>query len=175
MSTAAAAAPARREVVCVRLCYDCSYGCCISQERINTSAAPTAPGVFFQLSRLHLVYHGFNKQCGQYERWDNWHSTQGKSAIQRGFKNDLILILCACMLSRFIHVQLFVTLWTVAHQAPLSRGYSRQEHWCRFLCPPPRELHNPRIKPTSLISPALAGGFLPLTPLGKPNVDSTYN
>lgn len=64
-STAAAAASARREVVCVSLCYDCSYGCCISQQRINMSAAP---GVFFQLYRLQFVYHGFNTQCGQCER-----------------------------------------------------------------------------------------------------------
>ena len=35
----------------------------------------------------------------------------------------------ACMLSSFSHVRLFVTLWTVAHQAPLSMGYSRQEYW----------------------------------------------
>ena len=43
----------------------------------------------------------------------------------------------ACMLSCFSHVQLFVTLWTVAHQAPLSLEFSRQEHWSGFPCPPP--------------------------------------
>ena len=47
------------------------------------------------------------------------------------------LPLRACMLSRFSHVQLFVTLWTVAHQAPLSLEFSRQEHWSGFPCPPP--------------------------------------
>ena len=36
---------------------------------------------------------------------------------------------CACMVSHFSRVQLFATLWTVAHQAPLSRGFSRQEYW----------------------------------------------
>ena len=38
----------------------------------------------------------------------------------------------ACMLSCFSHVRLYVTLWTAAHQAPLSTGFSRQEHWRAF-------------------------------------------
>ena len=41
------------------------------------------------------------------------------------------------MLSRFSHVQLFATLWTVAHRAPLSMGFSWQEYWSGLLCPPP--------------------------------------
>ena len=56
------------------------------------------------------------------------------------------------MISR---VQLFVTLWTVACQDPLSMGLSRQEHWSELLCPPPRDLHDPGIKLTSPVSPAL--------------------
>ena len=63
------------------------------------------------------------------------------------------------MLSRFSHVQLFVTLWTVAQQAPLSMGFSRQEYWNGLPCPPPGDLPNPGIKPVSLISPVLQGGF----------------
>ena len=58
--------------------------------------------------------------------------------------------------------QLCPTLWTprtVACQAPLFIGFSRQEHWCESPCPPPRDLSNPRIKLVSLMSPALAGGF----------------
>ena len=62
-------------------------------------------------------------------------------------------------LSRFRHVQLFVTPWTIACQAPLSMGFSRQEHWSGFPCPPPGDLPDPGIKPSSLTSPALAGGF----------------
>ena len=46
----------------------------------------------------------------------------------------------ACMLSHFSHVQLFATLWTVAHQAPLSMGFSRQDHWSGLPCPPPGDL-----------------------------------
>ena len=63
------------------------------------------------------------------------------------------------VLSRFSHVQLFVTLWTVAHWAPLSMGFSRQEYWSGLPCPPPGDLPDPEIEPTSLTSPALAGGF----------------
>ena len=62
-----------------------------------------------------------------------------------------------CVLSRFSHVHLFVTLWTIAHQTPLSRGFSRQEYWGGLPWPPPGDLPNPRIEPASLMSPALAG------------------
>ena len=63
------------------------------------------------------------------------------------------------MPSHFSHVQLFVTLWTVACQASLSMGFSMQECWSGVPCPPPGDLPNPGIKATSLMSPALAGGF----------------
>ena len=63
------------------------------------------------------------------------------------------------MLSHFSHVQFFATLWTVAHQAPLSMGFSRQEYWSGLPCPPPGDLPNPGIKPMSLMSPALAGRY----------------
>ena len=61
------------------------------------------------------------------------------------------------MLSCFSHVQFFVTLWTVACQAPLSMGFSRQEYWSGLPYPPPGFLHYPGIE--SLTLPALAGGF----------------
>ena len=63
------------------------------------------------------------------------------------------------MPSHFSHVQLFATLCTVAHQAPLSMGFSRQEYWSRFLFPSPGDLPNQEIEPMSLMSPALAGRF----------------
>ena len=65
----------------------------------------------------------------------------------------------ACVLNQFSCVRLFVTLWTVAHQAPLSMGFSRQEYWSGLPCPPPGNLPRPGIKLTSFTSPALAGGF----------------
>ena len=56
-------------------------------------------------------------------------------------------------------VWLFVTLWTVARQAPLSLGFSRQEYWSGLPSPPPGDLMAPGIKPSSFTSPALAGRF----------------
>ena len=66
---------------------------------------------------------------------------------------------CACVLSCFNHVCLFDTPWILAFQALLSMGFSRQEYWSGFPCPPPGDLPNPEIEPVSLMSPALAGGF----------------
>ena len=63
------------------------------------------------------------------------------------------------MLSRFSRVQLFTTLQTIAYQAPLSLGFSRQKYWSGLPCPPPGDLPNPGIETASLMSPALAGGF----------------
>ena len=63
------------------------------------------------------------------------------------------------VLSHFSPVQLFATLWTVAHQAPLSMGFSRQEYWSGLPCPPPGDLLDPGIELASLVSPALTGRF----------------
>ena len=70
-----------------------------------------------------------------------------------------------CVLSLFSCVQLCVTLWTVARQAPLSTGFSRQESWSRLLCPPPGGLPNPGMEPRS---PALEADSLPLASPGSP-------
>ena len=60
-------------------------------------------------------------------------------------------------------VQLFVTSWTVAHQAPLSMGFSRQEYWSRLPFPSPRDLLDPGIEPRS---PSLQADSLPSEPPG---------
>ena len=52
-----------------------------------------------------------------------------------------------------------VALWTIARQAPLSMGFSRQEYWSGLPCPPPGALPDSGIGPTSLMSPALVGRF----------------
>ena len=74
------------------------------------------------------------------------------------------MYVCVCVhthvLSRLSHIQLFATLWSVACQSPLSMGFSRQEYWNGLPWPPSGNLPNPGIKPASLTSPALAGGFL---------------
>ena len=61
----------------------------------------------------------------------------------------------ACVLSHFSQVRPFVTLWTVAHQAPLSMGFFRQEYWSGLPRTPPGDLPDPRIEPESPASPAL--------------------
>ena len=67
---------------------------------------------------------------------------------------------CVCaVLSCFSRIWLFVTLWTVAHQAPLSMGFFRQEDWSGLPGPPPGDLPKPGIEPESPMSPTLVGGF----------------
>ena len=60
-----------------------------------------------------------------------------------------------CVLSCFSCVRLFLTLWTIAHQAPLSMGFSRQEYWSGLPCRPSGDLPDPGNEPMSLMSPAL--------------------
>ena len=63
------------------------------------------------------------------------------------------------------HVWLFATLWTVAHQAPPSMGFSRQEYWSGLPFPSPEDLPDPGIKPRS---PTLQADALTSEPPGKP-------
>ena len=82
----------------------------------------------------------------------------GSQLLQR----DLVHSWCSlyeCVLSRFSRVQLSATFWNVAHQAPLSMGFSRQEYWSVLLCPSPGDLPDPGIKPESPAAPPLVGGF----------------
>ena len=65
----------------------------------------------------------------------------------------------ACLLS-FSCIQLFATIWTLAHQASLSVRFSREEYWSGLPCPPPGNLPYPGTESASLISPALTGKFL---------------
>ena len=59
----------------------------------------------------------------------------------------------------------FATPWTVAHQAPLSMGFPRQEHWSGLSFRPPGDRPDPGTEPNS---PELAGGFFTTEPPGKP-------
>ena len=63
----------------------------------------------------------------------------------------MIIKLCACVLSCFSCIQLFVTLWMVACQVPLSMGFSRQEYRSGFLCPAPGNLPGAGIESRSWI------------------------
>ena len=64
-----------------------------------------------------------------------------------------------CIFSCFSCVQLCATPRTIAHQAPLSTGFSRQEYWSGLPFPPPGDLLDSGIELAPLLSPALAGGF----------------
>ena len=77
------------------------------------------------------------------------------------------------MLNCFSHVRLCATPWSVACQAPLSMGFSRQEYWSGLPCPPPWDLPDPGIEPTSLKSPALAGGFFTTSATWEAGVPSS--
>ena len=68
---------------------------------------------------------------------------------------------CAQLLSQ---VWLFVTPWTVAHRAPLSTGFPRQEYWRELPFPHPGDLPDLGIEPMSPESPAFAGGFFTTAP-----------
>ena len=80
-----------------------------------------------------------------------------------------------CTISCFGHVWLFVTLWTVAYQVPLSMGFSRQEYWRGLLFPPPGDLPHLGIKPSSLMSPALAGRFFTTSAIWEVLYESQFS
>ena len=87
--------------------------------------------------------------------------------IQLFFLNVCVCV-CVCArahaLSHFSCVPLFVTLWTIVCQAPLSMGFSRQEYWSGSPCPPPGDLPDPGAEPGS---PALQADSLPSEPPGE--------
>ena len=72
------------------------------------------------------------------------------------------------VLNRFSYVQLSAAPWTVDHQAPLSVGFSRQECWRGFPCPPPGALPDPGIEPMSAVSPALQADYFTAKPPVEP-------
>ena len=86
-------------------------------------------------------------------------------------RTELILLLVPCMrmccvLNYFSCVWLFVTLWTVALQAPLSMGFSRQEYWRALPCPPPGDLSDPGIELMFPVTPAMQVDSIPLSHQG---------
>ena len=92
------------------------------------------------------------------------------SSGQKQFTQHLEQCLAStqCVLSRFSHVRLFVTLWTVTCQTPLSKGFSRQEYGSGLLCPSTGDLPDPGIKPMSPVAPSLQADSLLLSNQGSP-------
>ena len=84
--------------------------------------------------------------------WATWEALNPVGPEQSAEEEDCPNQCNVRTLSRFSHVQLFATLWTVAHQALLSVGLSRQEHWSGLPCPPPGDLPHPGVEPSSHVS-----------------------
>ena len=86
------------------------------------------------------------------------------------FQIGLVKYMCVCSVA-----QSYLTLcdpMDCSPQAPLSMGFSRQEYWTGLPSPPAGDLPHPEIKPTSPVSPALAGGFFTTEPAGKPGLST---
>ena len=81
----------------------------------------------------------------------------------------------ACMLSCFSRVWLFATQWTIIHQAPLSMGFSRQEHCSGLPRPPPGDFRHPGIKPASPVTPALHADSLLLSPIRSTDTEHLHH
>ena len=97
-----------------------------------------------------------------------WLDTDGRAWLSELLAQEVQAEAChACVLSR---VPLFVNLWTVALQAPLSTEFSRQEYRSGLPCPSPGDLPDPGIKPASLMSPALAGGVFTTSTTWEPSL-----
>ena len=85
-----------------------------------------------------------------------------KHLASESYKYQYMYVLSCSVVSNCVQ-----PLWTVAHQAPLSMQFPRQEYWSGLPFPSPGDLLEPGIKPTSLASPALAGRFFTTVPLEK--------
>ena len=106
------------------------------------------------------------------------HRAPGKPAAPRSPKQSSPFTtrdVCACMLSCLYRVQLFVTLWTAACQAPLSMGLSRREYCSGLPCPPPGDLLNSGLNPCLLCLLHWQAGSLPLASPGKSPGTLTLN
>ena len=100
--------------------------------------------------------------CGSKQVWPN------TRCLELSYYIDAYS-LCGCMPSHFSCVWLFVTIWTVAHQGPLSMGFFRQEYWNGLPCLPPGDLPDQGTERMSLSLLHLQAGSLLLVPPGKPN------
>ena len=109
--------------------------------------------------------------------WDRSFFLPPEDILGSYASNILKLTICPCV---SLHgwslscAQLFVTLWTVAHQAPLPTGFSRQEYWSGLPFSFPGDLPNLGIEPASPEAPALAGKFFTTEPPGTLLAISNY-
>ena len=95
------------------------------------------------------------------------YSSAGKISPEKMNSQDIMHKCCGCYLFAQLYDS-FAISWTVACQAPLSMGFSRQEYWSRLPFPFPEDLLNLGIEPTS---PAWQADSLPSEPPGKPTMN----
>ena len=120
--------------------------------------------VFLYLFRKHGIHKKLKKQyspgiaqeelnsvlCDDLEGWDGGGGSRGRGYIYAWVPAKLLQS-CLTLCDPIVR--------TVAHKAPLSMKFSRQEYWSGWPCPPPGDLPHPGIEPTLLVSPALTGRF----------------
>ena len=114
----------------------------------------------YSSKNLWQPYRIFNKI---YSRELNIKAHMNTYKIKQPASYEQLEYLCVCAKLLHSHVWLFATAWTVALQAPLSMGFSRQEYWRGLPGPPPGDLADPGIEPVSLMSPSLAGRFFTIS------------
>ena len=127
---------------------------------------PSPPALNLSQHRDLFQWVGSSHQVAEVLEFQLQHPSSENSELISFIIDWFDLRLCACILSCFSHVQLFVTLWTVASQAPLSMGLSRQEYWSGWPLPPPGDLPNRGMEPGS---PALQADSIPAEPQGNSN------
>ena len=130
-----------------------------SSSPTQNSSKPGNPTVKLGLS-ICLIGKILKKQYCQRGALLEWFADDWRETLQThlGVLVD-VLYSGYTVLSRVSHVRIFATLQAVAHQAPLSMGFSTQEYWSGLPWPPPGDVPNLGIKLASLRSPELAGGF----------------
>ena len=117
----------------------------------------------FRPWKLTLVFIGVSQVVVQYFG----HLMQRTESFEKTILTCFLLSQKFCMCQLLSPVQLFATPWTVAHKAPLSMEFSRQEYWSGLPFPIPGDLPDAGIQSRSLVSPALAGGFFTTSAPGK--------
>ena len=94
-----------------------------------------------------------------------WTSPKVTQNLPRIYMPPELMVLSESEVNSLSHVRLFAALWTVAHQAPPSMGFSRHKYWSRLPFPSPGDFPDPGIEPRS---PALQADTLTSEPPGKP-------
>ena len=108
-------------------------------------------------------FHGQRNLAGD----GPWGLQKSQLNNRQSVSNRSLLIVGWWWVESLSGVQLFLILWAVAHQAPLSLRFPRQEYWTGLPFPSPGDLPDPEIDPASPASPALAGGFFTTKSPGK--------